>query len=985
MSKRRRPPRFKPPALRTKVRRREPVAPLPESVLLLLLGLLMGLTLLSLHAATAGAATRIAAPRTVSPGDGAPVAAVPSFHWKGVSRAAQYEFQLSADPAFKSIVLGQQNGSFFTRNTFASVNQALADGSYYWRVRAIDAGSHAGRWSSTRSIAKRWTAAPVLLRPADGGAVTYPATPLILSWAPVPGAYKYLLRISTDPGLANSALGDMTPTVETSGTDFALPGALAPGRYFWAVTPLDNRKHPGTRSAVFSFDWSWPTTTTTRVSDLDPDADSRNPADRYVLDPQFSWDPVPGAAQYQVEVNFAEDFAIGSRVCCDESVVGTTHSPLRLMPLNTYFWRVRAIDVDGNAGVWNTGPAFKQGFYPPIRDLRIRDNLADAAPAIGASGLPTTDAPVVSWSPVHGASSYEVRVAPWAGFCNWTATSPDKPTARTAITATTSWTPLGPFPFSSPVGNAFPTPANDFNWALIDNTSYCVRVRARRDRDATFKEITSGWTYLGQPGAPAFTFKQTAPATCPAAPLSTPASAYHEPVTGRVSARMPLFTWTGVPGACGYFVVVARDREFTKIVDVALTTEPAYAPRTGLAVTTYADETSTYYWAVLPTTKRNGDGLSTDPTDNHPQAFEKRSVPPALRSPAPGADVPTQPVFRWTAVEGARQYRIQIDDDPTFGSPIADVPTNATSYTSTSALPADSVLYWRVRANDENLVGLNWSPTRTFRRRLPAPVVAAHPPGGEGIPILSWTGVLGAVSYDMHVEQVDGTKRDFTMRSTAFTPVIFYGTGVWQWQVRANFRAGVRVVSGGYFPAQPFTRRIATPSGGRTTRSGTAALLSWDPAQMAKSYRVQIATTDSFSQVIEQTTTDNTSWAPRMTAPGFAGAQRLYWRVAVVDEGNNLGGWATLPMRSARRASMRVKGKLHRGRSGIVRVTVTGGGRRLGGAVVHVRGAGLVIPPRRTNRRGQVRLRLTPRSRGTVRFSADKSGFAPATGKLRVR
>ena len=46
-----------------------------------------------------------------------------------------------------------------------------------------------------------------------------------------------------------------------------------------------------------------------------------------------------------------------------------------------------------------------------------------------------------------------------------------------------------------------------------------------------------------------------------------------------MTARMPLFTWEHITGACGYFVVVAKDEDFTNVVDVARTKIPAYAPR----------------------------------------------------------------------------------------------------------------------------------------------------------------------------------------------------------------------------------------------------------------------------------------------------------------------------------------------------------------------------------------------------------------------
>ena len=299
-----------------------------------------------------------------------------------------------------------------------------------------------------------------------------------------------------------------------------------------------------------------------------------------------------------------------------------------------------------------------------------------------------------------------------------------------------------------------------------------------------------------------------------------------------------------------------------------------------------------------------------------------------------GSEVTSQPAFRWTDTLGARQYHLQVDDDPTFGSPIDDVITNATAFTSTSTYAADTVLYWRVRADDENKVGLTWSDTGTFRRRLAVPVVGESPLGGEAIPVLAWGPVAGAVSYDMHVEQADGTRRDFTMRSTAFSPVIFYGTGIWRWQVRANFRSGLRTVSGGYSAPVAFARRIATPARLRVSRAEGGALVSWAPATMARQYRVQFSDSDSFATILEVATTDHTNFAPKMASPAFAKGGALYWRVATLDEGGNAGGWASASLTSPKKLRVRVRGVARRNHRGLVRVTVTDShGRRL----AHVR------------------------------------------------
>jgi hypothetical protein len=66
---------------------------------------------------------------------------------------------------------------------------------------------------------------------------------------------------------------------------------------------------------------------------------------------------------------------------------------------------------------------------------------------------------------------------------------------------------------------------------------------------------------------------------------------------------------------------------------------------------------------------------------------------------------------------------------------------------------------------------------------------------------------------------------------------------------------------------------------------------------MARRYRVQISTSDGFSKILEQTVTDNTSYAPKMSNPMFRSRKKLFWRVAVVDEGSNSGGYATRRLR----------------------------------------------------------------------------------------
>src|SRR5215213_5809180 len=117
------------------------------------------------------AARRLTAPRLQAPAANARAGSIPAFSWSPVRNAAKYEFQLSADEDFGSIVLGQGKGSFQTLNTYATVDAPLASGAYFWRVRAVTAGDGAGAWSAVRRLTIAWTDRPQLLAPIGGADV----------------------------------------------------------------------------------------------------------------------------------------------------------------------------------------------------------------------------------------------------------------------------------------------------------------------------------------------------------------------------------------------------------------------------------------------------------------------------------------------------------------------------------------------------------------------------------------------------------------------------------------------------------------------------------------------------------------------------------------------------------------------------------------------------------------------------------------------
>ena len=585
-------------------------------------------------------------------------------------------------------------------------------------MRATNAAGGISNWTQPRSFKKLWNLQPALQSPSSGDSLTYPAKPVVLRWSGIAGAAHYLVSAASDPALGSLVLkyanqDDPKGAPNVAATSAAITSALAPGAYYWSVTPVDAEGNRGVATSVASFNWYWPTATATQLEDLNPAPEA--------YDPRFSWSPVPGAARYEVEINPSVDFAPGSKVCCDDPTIATTLSPTTVLKDNVYYWRVRALDPDGNAGLWNYGTPFTKTFdkVPPagpvtgtsIKNLRMRDNLADPGTDLlpGTAGY-QTEVPVVRWDPVPGAASYELEMADWTGTtCAWaTATYLKK-------TSVPEWTPLDA-PNGNPV-NWQGTLATDALPKITPGT-YCFRVRARSDRAAGSQEVWGDYTYLQNgdtdstaPVGPAFTWTAypnpgSGSASAPCASGYPCLGDYLEPVVGSTPTRTPLFTWKPLSGANSYFVVVSKDANFSNVIDEAFTRIPAYAPRNSLKPTTYTDETTTYYWAILPSTLTDGSDAPALDLSAAKGTFQKQSTPPTLLSPVSVQSFFDQPTFSWTPTLGARRYRLQVAADPSFGSPLDDVLTDATSYSSDTTYPADTVLYWRVRADDENLTGL---------------------------------------------------------------------------------------------------------------------------------------------------------------------------------------------------------------------------------------------------------------------------------------
>ncbi|HEY2371507.1 MAG TPA: hypothetical protein VGH82_03075 [Gaiellaceae bacterium] len=782
--------------------------------------------------------------------------------------ADHYEFELAGDAGFNSLLLGGY-GHFQTRSTIATLNRTLPDGKYWWRVRAVGKSGSISPWV-TRTFTKAWRSPPQLVSPGDNASVKFPTEPLLLTWKPVLGAVTYEVTIAKDQTLTSPISGSPATTTTTS---YIPTSTLADGKYFWAVTPVDAERHEGQRSAVRSFTWGWPSATQTNLRDLvdAPELD----------DPLLTWNPVPGAAKYELDVNFSQDFNASSKVCCSSTQVATGFSPTKILANNTYYWRVRPVNVQGSEGVWTQGATFTKTFdnVPPvsvssITGLHMRDSSGDGGPKPAGWA---TSTPMLVWNPVPGASAYDLNVFTMTG------SSCDLTQAKTdwhVVTPLTAWAPTvgghGTLPYPS-TGATFEAEGAK----LVNGQHYCVRIRAEGDSDTAGARIYGDYTYLND----AFSYVQ--PATASGA-LGSPAGSYMTPAGGVGVSSTPIFTWHPIAGANGYWVLVSRDPSFTTLVLYAFTQLTEYVPRH-----TLADETTSYYWAIIPASNANGSGVNVTPSGASPTNFQKRSTPPTLTSPTSGQELPaTQPQFQWSQVPGARTYRLQVSTDPQFGKLLDNVVTPSTSYVSNTTYPAQATLYWRVQVNDDQGTALTWSNPGTFKQVLPAPhPLADNQSAGSSIPTWRWGAVQGAISYDVRVIVPGGSDKVYSgIPTPAFVPVQLSGIGLFRWQVRARF-SGSAI---GPFSSFTSFRRTATPPTGLrvTAANGRTLLFSWKGRAGVKEYIVQVASDPAFSHGVDTEKTESTAVAPTLFQGGYAKGGLFYYHIAAIDADGNTGAYS---------------------------------------------------------------------------------------------
>jgi hypothetical protein len=660
--------------------------------------MLMGLMLLGVvpgHAQSEPAATdaaselfnaAIAAPSHLSPLDIAlttsitdPPVGVPTLRWAAVPGATMYNVQISVAAGFGEVLVNQN-----TVATSFTPMDVISDGTFYWRVRTQigrEWGNFSGAWTFHKDWSNEGQIKPVLIAPANDPEGLQPIasfSPEHFSWEPVPGAAAYKLEISVSPDFNDAQLYQQT-TLKPHHTPTR---QFANNQYYWRVTPIDAGDHAGLPSDVrtFTFAWNHVPTLLTPKDDI---------FSRFV--PRFTWEAVPGASEYILDVSSQEDV---SAPVLTIRTANTSYTPEKALANNKdYFWRVRAVNPQGATGPVSETRHFHADWVQPPTLL--------SPPVESVNHI----YPYFSWTPVAGAERYQIQIATGTGF-------DDKIADVTIYNATG---------YSQP------------EWkTLIFGADYFWRVRAI---DA--QGNTTNWSSEQNPRS--FRIVTTPP----------PNLIYPEPYYAPDGEGMPVHTdrtiahpifvwdtthqWSEENGPAAflypdyYRLEVATDPRFTNINFSIESAGQAAAP-TQLHPFSNLVDGSLYYWRVTPIRDGNAMALGTRWETridrNLPQLpLDNDTIPDLLHPADRFTAVGAAPILGWLPVANANHYEVQISrrrDFSDMGDTIATDSANAlfayyVPWQGRREPMPDGAYWWRVRAKDvaDNPVG-TWSSTRRF-------------------------------------------------------------------------------------------------------------------------------------------------------------------------------------------------------------------------------------------------------------------------------
>ena len=267
-----------------------------------------------------------------------------------------------------------------------------------------------------------------------------------------------------------------------------------------------------------------------------------------------------------------------------------------------------------------------------------------------------------------------------------------------------------------------------------------------------YKLYAENWSYY----SPGTTFSVTTVPSAPAAPTGS-----------AVTASNFTATWANPGSATNYFLDVSTASNFATFVS-------GYSNK---AVATLSDSitglsaNTTYYVRVRA---QNSGGTSANSA-----SLTQLTAPAAPAKPSASSVLATSFNVTWAGVTGATGYRLDVDDNEDFSSPLASYNNKSVATTSDSVtgLTADTTYYVRVRAVNGGGTG-DSSPTLTAATaaNATAPVITEVTPGNGQLSVAFTAGEAGGLTITNYEYSTDnGSTYTAVSPTSTESPIVITG------------------------------------------------------------------------------------------------------------------------------------------------------------------------------------------------------------------
>ncbi|OHD70273.1 MAG: hypothetical protein A2W19_07230 [Spirochaetes bacterium RBG_16_49_21] len=320
------------------------------------------------------------------------------FSWEHAADDAEVYLEIAGDSRFT-------RGIVVRPSTKDSISENLGAGSYFWRIKAVNASTKRVEYSDAWKFNILQDEPVLLIAPRNGETVSYSSKPPIVSfrWQKNRLASEYAVEIANDA--AFTAILFSAPTrLEDLSID-----TLEAGSYYWRVRTKNAIAASYTGSSPI---WRLAVEKRIQVNPpvllSPPDASTVSRAMFTAgKDFIFSWSFDSQVKQYELAISRDKDFKDVAFRIRSSGNFHVVHEPLQP---GTYFWRVAAATGSGIEAVSSANALV----VVPVEDIRLNDPMV-----LSRSGPGTGDGYakiLFSWSKSSYPADYRFELAKDKGF-----------------------------------------------------------------------------------------------------------------------------------------------------------------------------------------------------------------------------------------------------------------------------------------------------------------------------------------------------------------------------------------------------------------------------------------------------------------------------------------------------------------------------------------------------------------------------------------